>query len=74
MIARLMSVITVIGVLSGMFYFFNWVGQHFTDAPAQAVLGFSPTFVGMVLVCIAGFVGWFVLGVVFHTVSYIVKG
>jgi hypothetical protein len=57
MSARVLAVMFFIGLI----YFWNWIGKHFTDAPAQAVLGLGPTFVGMILFMIVFYGGWAVL-------------
>jgi hypothetical protein len=74
MIARFMAVLTTGGFIASLLYFWYWIGSHFTDAPAQAVLGFGPIAVGMLLFFLVLGGIWLVLGVIWSTVSYIVKG
>jgi hypothetical protein len=63
-----------IGFATGLIYFWNWIGNHFTDAPAQAVLGLSPGFVGMILFMVVFYGGWLIIEIISKTVYYIVKG
>jgi uncharacterized membrane protein len=72
--ARFLAVVSAIGFSVGLIYFWNWIGKHFTDAPAQAVFGLSSTLVGMVLFMIVFYGGWFILSLVRKTISYIVRG
>ena len=67
---RFLSVCFTIAFFVGLFSFWEWIGLHFKDAPAQAVLGIDPVYVGMFLtwlVCIvllflSNFLSWLFTG------------
>lgn len=64
MAKRFVSVLLFIMFAAGMFKLWNWIGSHFADAPAQAVWGMSPTFVGMVLFFLMAFGILFILAII----------
>jgi hypothetical protein len=74
MFVRLMTLITILSFTAGMFMFWNWIGLHFADAPAQKEFGLSPVFVGMVLFFIVFYGGLAIWAVISNTVKWVIKG
>jgi hypothetical protein len=69
---RLFTLLFVIGFGAGLIYFWYWIGNHFTDAPAGDV--FDSLFVGMVLFMIVYYGGGFLLSLGCSLVVWLFKG